>query len=631
MKLFSKIRKGNFMFPFLFALFMCPLTYGQTNISGKPGLIYVPTAQKSDVGTFQFGYHFNPIDYGFRYNGRNSEGIYFANLTLLPRLEVNINLLRVNNEILRGQKGIGDRQLDLRYLILTETAKRPSLAVLISAPFGIDNSLSTNAIVASKTFRLGPKLYADVTAGLGSPFYVQRDESEKSNYNIFNSLQIRKKSDLPYRYLSGPIGGVNLRLDRKAGFMAEWDSQHFNMGLYGTLFRRWTVQAGILNFDQVTFGTSYALNLLPLPKRFREYQNKPKAGQTDPEKPAELTREKVAQNFENTTLDTLKGSVFYEQRLYRNPYLGMLEMRSSLADSNIREYIPMFQGMPIGVYRMDKKITYRQLTKNEMPRNRFLLSKYKFDFWLQPVFAANFGYRAKTLQSNTSVLLQTQFNLLNGLALHAGVLFPITNDLDDRPKKIRPAPIFLNQFLAFGNHFISASAGYFHNDQYGVNLQYRHQDFTGPWSFGVEGGLTGLYYYADKGIYYGNMDKLMVIADASYRLAQPDITLKLSGGRYVSGDEGGRMDLIRQFTNVEVGLYVMKTTNGTTAGFNFAVPIPPGKILQGKKFRFRTTDEFRWEYNYTRGFRIGERYRTGYQLDQKLRQYHVNYLNGQHR
>jgi hypothetical protein len=82
--------------------------------------------------------------------------------------------------------------------------------------------------------------------------------------------------------------------------------------------------------------------------------------------------------------------------------------------------------------------------------------------------------------------------------------------------------------------------------------------------------------------------------------------------------------LIRQFTNVEVGLYLMKTT--------MALPrvsiIPPGKILQGKKFRFRTTDEFRWEYNYTRGFRIGERYRTGYQLDQKLRQYHVDYLTG---
>lgn len=122
---------------------------------------------------------------------------------------------------------------------------------------------------------------------------------------------------------------------------------------------------------------------------------------------------------------------------------------------------------------------------------------------------------------------------------------------------------------------------------------------------------------------------VLALADVAYRLSSPDITMKISGGQYLNKDRGIRLDLIRQFVNVEVGIYAMKTINGATAGFNFALPIPPGKILQGKKARFRTTDEYRWEYYYTRGFQIGERYRTGYQLDQKLRQYHINYLNGQ--
>lgn len=626
---FVRGRRGNVLFPFLLALCLSYHVHAQTNISGKPGLIYIPSARQTDDGAFQFGYHFNPIRYGFRFNRKNSEGIYFANLTLLPRLEINVNLLRINHEIKRGQKGIGDRQLDLKYLLLKETSKRPSVAVIISAPFGIDNSLSTNALVASKTFRLSNRFYADVTAGYGSPVFVQRDESEKSNYNIFESLEIIKKKDLAYRYLSGPFGGFNLRFDNKAGFMAEWDSQHFNAGLYATLFKRWTVQAGILNFDQVTFGTSYAMNMLPLPKRLRNYQE---AASASPPKPAPVSeREKLLNNFENLTIDSTAGKIAYEQRLYRNPYIGMLEMERALPDSNSREFVPMFQGVPLGAYRMDKRISYRQLAKNEMRLPGFLFNKYKFDFWLQPAFAANFGYREKTLQSNTSILLQTQFYLWKGLALNAGVLFPITNDMDNRPKIIRPAPVFLNQFLAFGKHFVSASAGYFYNDQYGVNVQYRRQDLSRPWSFGLEGGLTGLYYYTRSGIYYENMESLLLIADASYRLSRPDLTLKLSGGRYLAGDEGARFDLIRQFTNAEVGLYLMKTNNGTTAGFNFAVPIPPGKIAQGKKVRFRTTDEFRWEYSYTRGFRIGERYRTGYQLDQKLRQYHTDYLNRQRR
>lgn len=619
-------RRGKVWIPLLLALCMSFHLHAQTNISGKPGLIYIPSARMTEDGSFQFGYHFNPIHYGFRFNRQNSEGIYFANLTLLPRLEINVNLLRINNELKKGQKGIGDRQLDIKYLLLKETPRRPSVAILLSAPFGIDNSLSTNAVVASKTVRLGNRLYADVSAGFGSPVFIQRDESEKSNYDIFDNLEIIKKKDLAYRYLSGPFGGFNLRFDNKAGFMAEWDSQHFNAGLYTTLFKRWTVQAGILNFDQVTFGTSYAVDMRTLPQRFRKYQDAKKNTSIPVDE-----RTRLRNNFENLTIDSTSARVFYEQRIYRNPYAGMLQIQGALPDSGARELVPMFQGVPLGAYRMGKQISYRRLSKNEIRTPNFLLNKYKLDFWLQPAFAANFGYREKTLQSNTSVLLQTQFYLWKGMALNAGVLFPITNDMDNRPKIIRPAPVFLNQFLAFGKHFVSASAGYFYDDQYGVNIQYRHHDLSGPWSFGLESGFTGLYYYTRSGIYYENMDNLLVVADAAYRLSRPELTLKLSGGRYLAGDEGGRFDLIRQFTNVEVGLYVMKTNNGTTAGFNFAVPFPPGKIAQGKKVRFRTTDEFRWEYSYTRGFRIGERYRTGYQLDQKLRQYHINYLNEQRR
>lgn len=612
------------LIPILLTFFMSAPLQAQTNISGKPGLIYIPSARMTEDGAFQFGYHFNPIKYGFRFNRQNSEGIYFANLTILPRLEININLLRINNELKKGQKGIGDRQLDIKYLLLKETAKRPSVAVVLSAPFGIDNSLSTNAVMASKTLRLGGNLYAELTAGLGSPVYIKRDESEKSNYDIFENLEIVSKKKLGYRYLSGPFGGFNLRLDNKVGVMAEWDSQHFNTGLYATLFKRWTVQAAILNFDQVTFGTSYAVNMLKLPKRLRAHQDAERHTPTSFEK-----RTKLLNNFENLSIDSTSGKIAYEQRIYRNPYVGMFEIQTALPDSGVTELVPMFQGVPIGAYRMGKRISYRALAKDEREARGFLQKRYKLDFWLQPVFAANFGYREKTLQSNTSVLLQTQLYLWKGMALNAGLLLPITNDMDDRPKIVRPAPIFLNQFLRSGKHFISASAGYFYNDQYGVNLQYRHHDLSGPWSFGIESGLTGLYYYTRKGIYYEKMDHLLLVADAAYRLPRPELTLKLSGGRYLAGDEGGRFDLIRQFTNVEVGLYVMKTNNGTTAGFNFAVPIPPGKIAQGKKVRLRTTDEFRWEYSYTRGFRIGERYRTGYQLDQKLRQYHTNYLNRQ--
>ena len=263
-------KKGNFILPFLVILCVSTCGYAQMNISGKPGLIYVPSARETKEGNFQFGINYNPIDYGFRFNKKNSENIYFINATIIPRLEVNINLLRINNEKIKGQKGIGDRQIDLKYLILKEKKYQPSLALIISAPFGIDNSLTTNALVATKSFKLANKLSAEVTAGLGSPYYIERDDSEKDNYNILQNLKFRKKKELAYAYLDGPIGGLNLNFDKKAGLLLEWDSKHFNVGAYGTLFKKWTIQAALLNFDQITFGTSYALNLKTLPKRLKK-------------------------------------------------------------------------------------------------------------------------------------------------------------------------------------------------------------------------------------------------------------------------------------------------------------------------------------------------------------------------
>lgn len=342
---------------------------------------------------------------------------------------------------------------------------------------------------------------------------------------------------------------------------------------------------------------------------------------------------KDVQNLENVSEDTFRGNVFYDQRLSRNPFKAMYVVHKLYPSQSVT---PLFQGMPIGKYQLDSLgIHYSPLTKEErteyFSNSKLLLHprRYKLDFWIQPLFTATFGNFSKPVQSLTSVALQTQFFIWPGLSLNLGILFPIVNDLDNRPNIIRPAPIYLNQFYASGNNYFSLTAGMFYTDQYGVNLQYRHADFQKPWSFGVEGGLTGAYYYPRGGIYAAVPDQLLLLGDVAYKFKKQDVTLKVSGGQFLWKDKGVRVDFVRQFTNVEVAIYASKTQNGSTVGFNFAIPIPPGRIAQGKKARLRTVDEFRWEYTYTRGYRIGERYRLGYQLDQKLRQYHIDYINSQ--
>ncbi|WP_158552539.1 YjbH domain-containing protein [Spirosoma telluris] len=259
------------------ALVISPLVgQAQVNISGKAGLLNIPTARVLNDGTFYIGYHYNPSNYDPRANDPNksvnvaekqSSSIYYMTLALLPRLEINLNIFRINGYIPLKARGIGDRQFDIKYAVLTERPRRPSVAVIVSAPFGIDNSLVTYAAVATKNITLSETVTTEVTVGFGSPYYFDRSDNVGNDFDIFSNYKLQNKNDRPNPYLSGPFGGASFTYKKKAGGMIEWDSRHLNLGAYATLFNHWTVQAGVINFDQITFGTSYSVSLFHLPKR----------------------------------------------------------------------------------------------------------------------------------------------------------------------------------------------------------------------------------------------------------------------------------------------------------------------------------------------------------------------------
>jgi hypothetical protein len=245
-------------------------TYGQINLSGKPGLMYTPSAVKTEDGLFRFGYNYNPMRYALRGRNKNPERILYANITIFSRLEININFLQMISSSRRKVKeGLGDRQLDLRYLILKENKNRPSLAVVITTPFTIDGAMLTHALVATKNFDITPSFKLETSVGYGSPYYLYRDANNLKDDGMFSNFKWQKKSEDRYKnhYLEGPFGGAILHYKKFAGVMAEYDSQHLNVGAYGKLFKNWTIQAGLINGDKLTFGTSYAILLTKPSKR----------------------------------------------------------------------------------------------------------------------------------------------------------------------------------------------------------------------------------------------------------------------------------------------------------------------------------------------------------------------------
>jgi hypothetical protein len=261
------------LLPFLLLLITVQQTHGQVNLSGKPGLLFTPSAVATEDGLLRLGYNYNPMGYALRARNRNPERILYANLTILPRLEVNINFLQmISTSTRKVKEGIGDRQLDLRYLILKEKKHRPSLAVVITTPFTIDGAMLTHALVATKNVAMSKDFNLEVSAGYGSPYYLYRDESNLQNSSMLSNLKWQKKSEDRYKnhYLQGPFGGAALRYRKWAGLMAEYDSKHINAGAFVTLFKSWTIQAGLLNGDQVMFGTSYAVSLFKSSKKIQK-------------------------------------------------------------------------------------------------------------------------------------------------------------------------------------------------------------------------------------------------------------------------------------------------------------------------------------------------------------------------
>ena len=123
------------------------------------------------------------------------------------------------------------------------------------------------------------------------------------------------------------------------------------------------------------------------------------------------------------------------------------------------------------------------------------------------------------------------------------------------------------------------------------------------------------------------MDDLYGGADVEWRTGIENTSLKLSLGQFLYQDKGARIDLIKQFSAAEIGLFAAHTDIGTTGGFQFAFSLWPGKILRGKKLELRTTEEFRWEYTYNNEEPVARQFRIGMpRLADMLRNYNEAWI-----
>ncbi|MCY2687783.1 YjbH domain-containing protein [Salinimicrobium sp. TH3] len=340
--------------------------------------------------------------------------------------------------------------------------------------------------------------------------------------------------------------------------------------------------------------------------------------------------------FENIQVkegeDSLK--VFFEHREFRSPYHSMRYADLLLQEMEKKPlvWIPLYHNTPIGEYHAN---SYRFSSLSEEDRRFYrqynsFQEAYRFHLRIHPDFSARFGYYSDPFQIKFNLILDSRIYLAPGLSLQTGIAIPIQNNLDAQDTKPRLAPSMLHYFAQPANsHFVALSLGSFYYDRYGIDLQYRYDDLSSPWSFGLESGLTGFYWMTSGSIYSEDVNNLHAIADVEYRLPFENLSVKLSAGKFLFEDLGGRVDLIRQFGTVDLGLHISATDAGVTGGFQFAFSLWPGTIIRTKKLEVRTSEEFRWEYSYNNEEPVARRYRLGIpRLDHVLRQYNAEFVKG---
>ena len=223
----------------------------------------------------------------------------------------------------------------------------------------------------------------------------------------------------------------------------------------------------------------------------------------------------------------------------------------------------------------------------------------KVDVVIAPQVKFQFGNFTHPLEVQFNVAPAVQISFLKGMSLTAQVIFPVYNNLlsDPEGNTIRPGVVVLSQaFRLPYQFFTTVSAGYFTRNRYGVNGEVRKFLFNGKMGVGATLGYTGQVQLVEGMFTYTPVDVFTWFCDASWRFAPCDMTIRAGYGGFIDGDRGWRVDVSRQFGEVSIGFFAMRTGGLVNGGFNFIVPLPPRRYGTKNHIRVRPASYVPWEY-----------------------------------
>lgn len=216
-------------------------TYAQAQYSmGNTGLLNIPSADMQETGTFMGGGNYLPNGMTpFNFNTGN----YFVNVTFLSMLELSYRCTLLKTTRYDGKMGYfqQDRSMSARIRPLKEGKYFPSVVIGTNDPFkdAGTNYYATIYGVLTKGFSIAKGDRLALTAG----YYIP-----------LNNHSVQK----------GPFGGISYSpaFCREVAFMAEYDSDGFNVGAAARIWKHLSIHVFTKEFNCISGGIRYECRLL---------------------------------------------------------------------------------------------------------------------------------------------------------------------------------------------------------------------------------------------------------------------------------------------------------------------------------------------------------------------------------
>lgn len=247
-------------------------------------------------------------------------------------------------------------------------------------------------------------------------------------------------------------------------------------------------------------------------------------------------------------------------------------------------------------------------------------SNFRFDLVVKPQLSFEFGPYTDPVLAQINLVPDLRTSFWKGMRFSYEAIFPLWNEFGSRGDSIRTGMITLNQTYRFPKaFFVSATAGIFSGNRYGFDLEVRKFFSNGNFSIGGNIGTTSYIDFSGMTkILYSDQFIVTGSVNLEYRVSKYDLTLGLSLGRYLQKDNSLRFDINREFGEIEIGFFAIRSFEGVSnGGLTLTIPLFPSKYWNPSFIRLKTAENYSWSYVVKSNTYdlIGMRYHTGNRIN----------------